>query len=181
MSRGEILAEKLKKVGAIKFGDFVLSSGKKSNFYIDIKSAACEPEILELISQEIKEKMKLHSISFDKIACVELGGVPIAVTLSLITGKPYVIFRKQKKEYGTEGDLVGRISEGERILVVEDVTTTGSSAYSAVKRAENYGGSVVALVSVVDRNEGAGELFSKHGITFIPLLTKKELIEREGL
>lgn len=181
MSLGEILAEKLKKVGAIKFGDFVLSSGKRSNFYIDIKSAACEPGILELISREIKERIELHGISFDKIACVELGGVPLAVSLSILTGKPYVIFRKQKKDYGTEGDLVGRISEGERVLVVEDVTTTGFSAYSAVKRVENHGGSVVALVSVVDRNEGAEELFSERGVTFIPLLTKKELFYKEGL
>ncbi|HID42627.1 MAG TPA: orotate phosphoribosyltransferase, partial [Archaeoglobaceae archaeon] len=160
---------------------FTLCSGKKSNIYIDIKIACTHPELLELISNKIKERTESANISYDKIACVELGGVPIAVSLSLITGKPYIIFRKQKKEYGTGGDLIGEISKGEKILVVEDVTTTGSSAYSAVKRVENYGGDVVALISVVDRDEGAEELFSKYNINFIPLMTKKELIEKEGL
>jgi orotate phosphoribosyltransferase len=175
-----MLVDLLKKTGAIKFGDFMLSSGKKSNIYIDIKIACTSPEVLKTISEEIVRKIDEINNSesnFDKIACVELGGVPLAVSLSLFTGKPYVIFRKAKKDYGVKGDLIGDIGDGERIVVVEDVTTTGSSALSVVERVEKYGGEVFALITIVDRGEGAKEVFSKRDITFIPLLTKNELLE----
>ena len=124
------LVDMLKDVGALKFGEFILSSGKKSNVYVDIKIACTYPEILRTIAKLMAEK--LREIKFDKIACIELGGVPLAVALSLETNKPYVIFRKEKKSYGVGGDLIGTIEQGERIVVVEDVTTTGKSAHSVV-------------------------------------------------
>lgn len=145
------LVEMLKDAGAIKFGEFVLSSGKKSSVYIDIKQAVTKPEILETIASLMAEK--LRDVEFDRIACIELGGVPVAVALSLKTGKELVIFRKKKKEYGTGDDRVGEIKEGDRVVVVEDVVTTGKSAKSVVGRVENLGGVVVAILAVVDREE----------------------------
>ncbi len=145
------LLEKLVNSGAIKKGEFILSSGKKSNIYIDIKQAVTYPEILN----EIAEKMakKLENMVFDRIACIELGGVPIAVALSLKTSKPLVIFRKSKKEYGVQDDRIGKLEDGDRVVVVEDVITTGKSAKSVVERVENSGGKVVAVIAVVDREE----------------------------
>jgi orotate phosphoribosyltransferase len=172
-----MLAEKLKEIGALKFGDFILSSGKRSSYYIDIKIACTHPEILNLIRDLMIKLIEDEKITFDKIACVELGGVPLAVALSMTCKKPYVIFRKQKKDYGIGDDLVGDIKNGERIVVVEDVTTTGNSALSVVTRAEKAGGNVTAIIAVVDRNEGAKELFTKHNLKFIPLLEVKELIK----
>lgn len=145
------LLEMLKNAGAIKFGEFVLSSGKKSSVYIDIKQAVTKPEILETIANLMAEK--LRDVEFDRIACIELGGVPIAVALSLKTGKELVIFRKKKKEYGTGDDRVGEIKKGERVVVVEDVVTTGKSARSVVERVEALGAEVVAIMAVVDREE----------------------------
>lgn len=171
------IAKRLKDTGAVRFGDFTLSSGKKSDFYVDIKSAATNPETLKLIVKEIKQRLIEENIKFDKIACVELGGVPIAVSLSIDMEKPYAIFRKKKKDYGTKGDLIGEINTNEKVLVVEDVTTTGGSALSAIERVEDLEGIVSALISVVDRKEGAGELFSSRGIRFIPVLDKEELFE----
>ena len=145
------LLEMLKESGAIKKGEFILSSGKKSRIYIDIKQAVTRPAILKKIADEMAEK--LEGLNFDRIACMELGGVPVAVALSLKVSKPLVIFRKAKKEHGTQDDRIGEILMGERIVVVEDVITTGKSARNVIRRIENSGGNVVAVMTVVDREE----------------------------
>lgn len=172
-----MLVEMLKRTGAVKFGDFTLSSGKKSNIYIDIKIACTHPEVLSEINKLVMNKLEEKGTRYDKIACVELGGVPLAVSLSIATGKPYAIFRKEKKGYGTGGDVIGGIEEGEKVIIIEDVTTTGGSAQSAVKRVEKLKGDVEAVICVADREEGAKELFASQSVEFIPLLTKKELTE----
>jgi orotate phosphoribosyltransferase len=146
------LARRLLEVGALKFGDFVLSSGKRSNVYVDIKVASTFPDILEMIAEAMSEK--LVNIEFDKIACIELGGVPIATAVSLKLRKPIIIFRKEKKEHGLSDDMVGELKPGERVVVVEDVITTGKSAISVARRVEHRGGKVVKILAVVDREEG---------------------------
>jgi orotate phosphoribosyltransferase len=171
------IVEKLIEVGALKFGNFVLSSGKKSNIYVDIKHACTNPGLLGLMAKAMKEKIEEAGIEFDKIACVELGGVPLAVALSLETCKPYIIFRKQEKDYGIKTDFIGEIRNN-RFVVVEDVTTTGSSALSVVKRVGEEGGEVKAVIVVVDREEGAKEKFIEHGLKFISILTLGELKAR---
>ena len=145
----EVLIRRLVEVGALKFGEFILSSGQKSNVYVDIKHACTFPDILSLIAKLMSQK--LRNLEFDKIACIELGGVPIAVSLSLEIDKPYVIFRKVKKNYGVKEDCIGVVKRDERFIVVEDVTTTGSSALSVVERIEKKGGKVVKILCVVDR------------------------------
>ena len=169
------LAEKLIEVAAIKFGEFILASGKKSNVYVDIKIASTYPDVLRAIVKTMVEKLK--GLDFDKIACIELGGVPLAVALSLELNKPYVILRKQKKDYGVKADYVGEIKENEKFIVVEDVTTTGNSALSVVERLKNHKADVVGLLVVVDREEGAKNKFD----VFIPLLTLSQLLEFDKL
>ncbi len=163
----ERLVERMIEVGALKFGDFVLSSGKRSRVYVDVKVASTHPDILDMIASGIVEL--LEGMEFDKIACVELGGVPIAVATSLKLGKPLIIFRKEKKDYGLGGDRIGELKEGEKIVIVEDVITTGKSALSAARRVEESGGVVVAIVAVVDREESGRE--------FPSLLKLRELLE----
>ncbi|HMB45490.1 MAG TPA: orotate phosphoribosyltransferase, partial [Candidatus Methanoperedens sp.] len=92
------LKDSLKECEAIRFGDFTLASGKKSSYYIDIKKASAVPRILKQIAKEISEKIKLRSIEADYIGCVALGGVPIAVAVSLETDLPLIIIRKEAKE-----------------------------------------------------------------------------------
>jgi len=145
------LVKRLIEVGALKFGEFVLSSGKKSNVYVDIKTACTYPDILKAIASEISKL--ISDVEFDKIACIELGAVPIAVATAIQLGKPYVIFRKEKKDYGLGGDRIGEVKRGEKFVVVEDVVTTGKSIMSVVRRVEEAGGVVKCLVTVVDREE----------------------------
>ncbi|MEM0203858.1 MAG: orotate phosphoribosyltransferase [Archaeoglobaceae archaeon] len=165
------LVKKLLEVGALKFGDFTLSSGKKSNVYVDIKIAVTYPEILEKIAEEMAKKLKKYD--FDRIACIELGGVPIAVAVSLKTKKPLVIFRKEKKAYGLGGDAIGDLKKGDKVVVVEDVITTGRSAISVAERVKERGGEVVAIVAVVDREES--------GLKFESLIKLSELIKAKDL
>jgi orotate phosphoribosyltransferase len=146
------LIKRLKDVGALKFGEFTLSSGKKSSVYVDIKLASTFPDILDLMAKGVAALAK--EFDFDKIACVELGGVPVAVATALEMKKPYVIFRKERKDYGLGGDRIGSINEGERFVIIEDVVTTGRSALSAAKRVEEAGGRVEGIIAVVDREEG---------------------------
>jgi len=141
------------KVGAIKKGEFVLSSGKKSNIYVDVKLACCYPDLLDLIASCIAETLK--NIDFDVIACVELGGVPIATAVSLKLKKRMAVFRKKKKDYGIKDDLIGVLSEGEKVVVIEDVTTTGGSALSVVERVRGRKCVTDHVITVVDREEGA--------------------------
>jgi len=156
-----------KLVGAVKFGNFILSSGKKSTVYIDIKSVCTDPEILKLVCNEILEQTQ--DINWDKIVCAELGGVPIAVSLSLSTGKPYAIYRKPGRRHGVKEPFIGKITKGERVLVVEDVTTTGSSVMRVVKEVKSCGGKILGVISVVDRGEGARELLRE--VNFRALIT----------
>ena len=164
------LIRRLKEVGAVKFGEFILSSGQKSNVYVDIKHACTYPDILKLITELMANKVK--DLDFDKIACIELGGVPLAVALSMKMEKPLVIFRKQKKDYGIKDDCIGVIKAGERFVVVEDVTTTGRSALSVVERGEKRGGRVVAVLCVVNRGAKIQNLIS--------ILTLDELISESS-
>ncbi len=164
------LIRRLKEVGAVKFGEFVLSSGQKSNVYVDIKHACTYPDILKLITELMAKKVR--ELDFDKIACIELGGVPLAVALSMKMEKPLVIFRKQKKDYGIKDDCIGVIKAGERFVVVEDVTTTGRSALSVVERVEKRGGRVIAVLCVVNRGAKIQNLIS--------ILTLDELISESS-
>ncbi len=154
----ERLVERMIEVGALKFGDFILSSGKRSNVYVDVKLASTYPDILEMIASQIAETVR--GMDFDRIACVELGGVPVAVAASLKLGKPLIIFRKERKDYGLGGDRIGDLKEGERVLIIEDVVTTGKSALSVARRVEESGGVVKAIVTVVDREESDVEVLS---------------------
>ncbi len=173
----ETLAEALKECGAIKFGDFTLASGKKSRYYVDIKKASTNPRILKIIAQAIKEKIKFHSISADYIGCVALGGVPIAVAVSLETGLPLIIIRKEVKEYGTKGQIVGEFEHGKSVLMVEDVATTGGSVLKAIEMLRGEGVVVRHVIVVVDREEGALAALADAGVELIPLVKRSELLK----
>ena len=170
--RLKYLREKLIEVGAVKYGDFVLSSGKKSNIYIDIKLACTYPEILDLIAELMKDSVG----DVEKISCIELGAVPLAVAVSLKTGLPLSIFRKRRKDYGTGDDLIGEIKPGEKICVIEDVTTTGNSVISVIERVAERGGEVKEVIVVVDREEGAEKRIKSLNVEFKPLLIKSQLM-----
>ncbi len=172
------LADALKECGAIKFGDFTLASGKKSRYYVDIKKASTNPGLLKLIATMVSEIMKLHSIKADYIGGVALGGVPIAVSVSLETGLPLLMIRKEAKDYGTKGQIVGEILPGREVLLVEDVTTTGGSVINAIHVLRNEGLVIHRVITVVDREEGASGTLASADVELIPLVRISQLLEK---
>lgn len=159
---------------AVMHGSFTLSSGKKSNYYIDIKKAYTKPEILREIAREMARLIKDEKV--DKIAGVAVGAVPLAAALSLEAGIPFLIVRKEQKDYGTGKRIEGELRAGERVIVVEDVTTSGASVLRAVEAIREAGGVCEAVLVVVDRREGAAKLLYENGVVLKPLATSKELL-----
>lgn len=164
------LSQKLLESGAIKFGDFLLTSGKRSKYYVDIKDAATNPEILSLIS-----KIFISRIGNHKIAGVELGAVPLLVATAVLKGLPYIIIRKERK-HGTGKLTIGEITHGEEIEIIEDVVTTGGSILKAVNYLRENGAIVNRAYCVVDREEGGKELLEANNVTLEPLIRISEIM-----
>ncbi|MHB8586725.1 MAG: orotate phosphoribosyltransferase [Thermoplasmatota archaeon] len=158
--------------GAIRFGKFVLASGAESDYYIDIKKASSRPAILRVVGDAVAKECA----GCDGIAGMELGAVPIAVAASLASGLPYIIVRKKPKGYGTASRIEGDLPAGAKILLVEDVTTSGGSALEAAAVLKEAGYQIDRCVTVVDRESGAGEKFQAAGIRLVPLVRVSELL-----
>lgn len=172
MPTKEYLIDLLKENEVFLQGDFTLSSGKKSDYYINMKKAITDPEILSTISKLITGLIADDDI--DKVAGPALGAVPIATAVSLESKLPLLMIRKEKKGYGTSKLIEGELNEGDDVIVVEDVSTTGGSLLKAIKAIQENGGNVKRAFVVVDRQEGAIEAFKKEGINLEPLISVNE-------
>ncbi len=172
------LSEALKQCGALQFGEFTLASGAKSDYYIDIKKASTNPEVLRLIARLMAQKMRDEGIQADRIAGVVLGSVPLATALALETGIPYVMIRKEKKDHGTGKLIEGDLNAGDRVLVVEDVITTAGSSIKAIGTLREAGAVVEHVISVIDREGGGAENLAEAGVDFRPLVRASELVKR---
>jgi orotate phosphoribosyltransferase len=164
------LATLLAGHGAVRHGDFLLASGIRSKVYVDIKSALTDPGLLSAVASEIAGRC-----SFDVVAGVAVGGIPVAVAVSLATGKPHAIVRREEKGHGTGGRIVGEVA-GRSTLLVEDVTTSGASVLAAIRLLREAGARVETVAAVVDREEGAAGTLAAAGVQLIPLVTLKELL-----
>lgn len=158
-----------------------LASGRTSTFYFNMKPTMLHPEGSYLIGSLVLDT--LGDMRADLVGGLEMGAVPIATstaTVSHARGVPLAAFfvRKQAKEHGTqsliEGLAKGETMAGKRVVLVEDVTTTGGSAIKAAQAVKDAGGTVVCVITVVDRQEGAAEAFKAAGLDFRPILTLGE-------
>jgi orotate phosphoribosyltransferase len=164
----------LTESGALSFGDFTLTSGRKSNYYVDIKRAVTRPDFLRIVAKV----MTPYARTADRIAGVELGAVPIAAAVSLASGKPYLMLRKALKEHGTKHEFEGELNRGDRVLFVEDVVTTGGTLRGAIERLRGHGATIDDCVCVVDREEGGKMLLAEINVRLHTLLSAKDLLDR---
>ena len=139
---------------ALLEGDFVLSSGERSNVYVDKYLFSTEPDLLRDVADALAGTIPEDT---ERLAGVELGAVPLVVAAALSTGLPYVIVRKSEKEYGTGKGVEGDFEPGERVALIEDVVTTGTQAVKAARRLSGAGAEVVKISAVLDRREEASE------------------------
>lgn len=164
-----LLISLLKDNQVIQFGKFTLSSGRESDFYVDMKKAITDPEILSQVAKIISHIILDDEI--DLVAGPALGAVPIATAVALQSGIPMLMIRKAQKGYGTSKLIEGELKEGDRVIVVEDVTTTGNSLLKAVRAVQDNGGVVERTFVIVDREEGAVEHLKKEGVILEPLVS----------
>lgn len=153
-------------------GEFTLSSGRRSTYIFDKYAFETRPKLLDAIAESMA---KMLNSDVSRIAGMELGGVPLATALSLKTGLPFVIVRKGKKGYGIDRSIEGDLTPGEKVVIVEDIATTGAQALLAAKTIEEAGAKVSGIVYVVDREEGAREGVESKGYRFDALFTKSGL------
>ena len=153
-------------------GDFVLRSGRHSNYYFDKYLFETEPGILRRLGRHLAALVPLGT---QRLACPELGAVLLGGAVSMETGLPMCIVRKEVKEYGTSRAIEGKLEPRDRVTLVEDVLTTGGAALAAAEKVRAAGAEVNGLVGVLDREEGAAEALAAARIPFHPLLRKSDI------
>ena len=170
MTNDELVAA-LREADAVKFGEFELSHGGTSDYYVDKYLFETDPGCLRLIASAFADRL-----GDDTLAGVALGAVPLVAVASAETDTPYVIVRKKAKEYGTGNRIEGQLADGESVVVLEDIATTGRSALDAVEALREAGATVERVLVVVDRDEGARELLADAGVELEPLVTAEDLL-----
>ncbi len=160
------------KAAAYLEGEFTLRSGKKSHYYLDKYRFESRPEILKALGQMLAARVTGR---ITLIAGAELGGVALAAATSMASGKPFIIVRNARKDYGTRKLFEGVLNQGDRVLLIEDVATTGGQVLEAARAISDSGGTVEAIVSVIDRLEGARENVENAGFTYSSLFTVRDL------
>jgi orotate phosphoribosyltransferase len=166
----ELIADLLDS-GAVRFGAFTLASGQTSDVYVDVKLATTDPHRLGRIANGLSA----HLGPEERLAGMELGAVPLVVALALASGRPYAIVRKATKAYGTKKRVEGDIAAGSRVLVIEDVVTTGGSVVETVQLLREAGATVDRVVCVVDREQGGAEKLATVGARLESLATLAEI------
>jgi orotate phosphoribosyltransferase len=171
VSRVPELALRIREAALLE-GDFVLSSGERSRFYVDKYLFSTEPDLLRDVAGALAEHLP---DGVERLAGVELGAVPLVVAASLATGLPYVIVRKAAKDHGSSaGETIeGNLNGGETVVLIEDVVTTGTQAVRAAGRLREAGVEVAAIVAVLDRRDEAGRDLG--GFPFRALLKMDDL------
>jgi orotate phosphoribosyltransferase len=176
----------------IKFGDFTLASGKKSPYYVDLRLVASFPQEFRKMVKHL-EKMIVESIGldkFDSFVSVPTGGLVIASALSLETVKPLIYVRSKPKDYGTSKSIEGKIFDGMKVVMIDDVATTGGSVINAIQSLRDSKITVNEVFVIVNRLEGANEALEElniktHSVLDIlqitEILVNEKLIEKEIL
>lgn len=167
----EALARELVKASYLK-GDFVLRSGRRSNRYFDKFLFETDPALLKELARHLAPLVPPQT---QRLGAPELGAVLLGGALSMETGLPLVLVRKEAKGYGTAKQLEGRYTSGERVTVIEDVVTTGGDSLRSVQVLRDAGLDVIHLVVVLDRGEGGDENIREAGIPYSPLFRVQDL------
>ena len=159
---------------ALKFGDFTLVSGKKSTYYLDGKQISLHSAGLKLVSEGLLDL--LTDVDFSAIGGMSIGADPIVggvLTVAATRGQTLdgFLVRKEPKGHGTKKYIEGPVQPGAKVVVIDDVVTTGGSALEAVERIQEYGAHVVCVVGIVDRQEGGAANFAARNLPFRALLT----------
>jgi orotate phosphoribosyltransferase len=162
---------------ALQLGDFTLASGKKSKFYLDCRKVTLDSAGANLIADGMLELM--HGELPDAVGGMAIGADPITAAILTVAGRTGkslrgFIVRKEAKQHGTGRDVEGPVQPGDRVIVVEDVVTTGGSSLAAIEKAEAFGLKVRGVMAIIDRLEGGREALAARGYSLETLLTIRD-------
>jgi orotate phosphoribosyltransferase len=158
-------------------GDFVLRSGKRSRYYLDKYRFETRPDILAALGERLAATVGEVAPQAGRIAGPELGAVALAAAASLSSGLPFLLVRKEAKEYGTENRLEGEFTTGEEVCLVEDVVTSGGAAVDAVEALRAAGLVCRTAICVVDREEGGADALARTAVRLHPLFRAQDILQ----
>ncbi len=172
------LLDIIKSKSLLRGSEYKLSSGQSTNYFFNMKTTMLDPEGSNLIADAILDILQSEG-DLGSIGGMALGAVPIVAAIcakSYLRGEPISAFfvRKDPKQHGTKQLIDGHITRGTRVILVDDVTTTGGSVMKAVSAARDFGCTVDTVITVVDRMEGAAKNLAEQGINLVPLYTRKD-------
>jgi orotate phosphoribosyltransferase len=156
---------------------FTLASGKESRDYIDGKYAVDHGDRLALVARAIVDLADANGIEFDAVGGLTMGSDPLAIAISIVAHKHWFSVRKARKERGRNQWIEGARFEDEktRVLLVDDVVSTGGSIIDAYSHVEAAGAAVTGVIPMVDRGDTAAQKFANLGVPYIPLMTYVDL------
>ncbi len=165
--------------GIIKFGDFTLASGKKSSYYVDLRLVPSYPhefrKMVKFLENEVSNNIGLDK--FDSIVSVPTGGLVIASALAVETIKPLIYVRSKPKDYGTSKSVEGKTHDEMKVVMIDDVATTGGSVVNAIKSLKEENISITDAYVIVNRMEGAEEALSELGVKMHSMLNILQITE----
>ena len=167
------------KEKAFRRGKVILASGRESDYYFDMKPAMLDPNGAALMAELILQH--IQDVKADCVGGLEMGAVPLIAPVAMQSRKfgrplPGFFVRKTVKDHGTKKRVDGNDIAGKTVIILEDVTTTGASAMDAVKAVTDAGAKVALVISILDRGEGAADLYAKAGIPFKSLFTAEQFL-----
>jgi uridine monophosphate synthetase len=165
----------LHAMGAVRFGDFTLKSGKKSPIYIDLRLLVSDPVLMAKVARVLGGIVA--GLPCDRIAAIPYGGLPIGQAVALAIGKPLLYPRREVKEYGTKKSIEGAYAPGETVVVLDDLITTGGSKIEALTPLQDAGLKVEDVVVLVDREQGGASELAWKGIALHAALTLSQILE----
>jgi uridine monophosphate synthetase len=169
------LADALLDAGCVKFGQFTLKSGLLSPIYLDLRMLVAHPETLAKVAAAYLPV--LRGLPFDRLAALPYAALPIATAISLRGGWPMIYPRKEAKAYGTKAEIEGTFMPGEKVVVIDDLATTGGSKLEAIEKLVSAGLQVSDVVVLIDRQSGAAEGLAQLGVRLHAVLTLSQMLD----
>lgn len=169
------LADSLLEAGCVKFGEFTLKSGLISPIYLDLRELVSHPDVLALVAEAYLPI--LDKLVYDRLAALPYAALPIGTAISLLNGKPLIYPRKESKDYGTRAVIEGSFRDGEQVVVIDDLATTGESKFEAIEKLSEAGLRASEVVVLIDRQSGARQALEQAGYRLHAVLTLSEMLD----
>lgn len=169
------IAEGLLESGCVRFGQFTLKSGLISPIYIDLRRLIGYPSLMAEVASAYLPI--LAQLTFDRLAAIPYAALPIAAAISLQAGYPWIYPRREAKEYGTKAEIEGEFRAGERVVLIDDLATTGGSKFEGIEKLTQAGLVVKDVVVLIDRQSGAAEALVERGYTLHSVFRLSDLLD----